>query len=103
VDAAYARFFAWKEGAREAAAEDGEGVLGTGEGVAAGACSREDVAAVAAWPLPPTPGEGEPPEAAAGAALRRVAKAAWRCFRKRLDTCVHFSECRMCRWVHERS
>jgi hypothetical protein len=100
---AYARFFEWKAGARAAAEEDGEGVLGTGQGVAAGACVAEGVEAVRAWPLPPAPGGGAPPAEAQGPHLAKVAAAAWRCFRQHLDTCVHFSECRMCRWVHERT
>ena len=103
AESAYAHFFDWKVGAQEAAAEDGEGVLGTGEGLAAGACGAGEVEAVGAWPLPPAAGKGEPAASAQGAALAAVAKSAWRCLRKRLDTCVHFSECRMCRWVHERT
>jgi hypothetical protein len=103
AEAAYARFFEWKAGAGAAAEEDGEGVLGTGQGVAAGACQAEDVEAVRAWPMPPAPGKGPPAPEAQGASLARVAAAAWRCLRKHLDTCVHFSECRLCRWVHERT
>jgi hypothetical protein len=101
VDKAYARFFAWKDGARAAAAEDGEGALGTGQGVALNACAKADVEVQASWPLAPPVGKGELPEAAKGEALLKASKAAWRCFRKHLDSCVHYSECRMCRYVHE--
>ena len=103
ADKAYARFFDWKVGARQAAEQDGEGVLGTGKGVAEGACAAEDVEAVRAWPMPVAAGTGETPQAVLGDSLDRVARSAWRCLRKHLDTCVHYAECRLCSWVHART
>lgn len=100
---AYNRFFDWKRGAALAFAEDepeGAGALGTGDGVAPSACKPETVAATAAWPLPPVPGAPLPTEADA-AALDVLAAEAWRCFRRALDRCVHYAECRICRHVHQ--
>ena len=99
VEAAYQRFFSWKEGALAASAADGEGDLGTGEGVAADACNAIGVAAVNSWPLPPLPGTPYPADKDSDA-LRTVAAQGWRCFRRALDRCVHYSECRLCRYIH---
>ena len=99
VEVAYQRFFAWKEGASIAAVEDGPGELGTGDGVAEGACSFASIRAVETWPHPPSPGEPVAPERE-GEALNAVAAGAWRCFRRALDRCVHYCECRICRFVH---
>jgi hypothetical protein len=99
VEAAYARFFSWKRGAMQAAIEDGSGELGTGEGVSEDACSFGSIRAVEEWPHPPPPGEPFPPERE-GKALDEVAMGGWRCFRRALDRCVHYAECRVCRLVH---
>ena len=99
VEAAYARFFAWKGGATAAMLEDGHGELGTGEGVFADACSDDHVAAVASWPRPPVPGAPIAPDREGGA-LQGVAADAWRCLRRGLERCVHYAECRYCRYVH---
>ena len=79
--------------------EDGPGELGTGDGLAADACNFASVRAVETWPHPPAPGEPLPPELQ-GEALNLVAAGAWRCFRRALDRCVHYAECRVCRYVH---
>lgn len=98
----YARFFDWKVAAREAENVDGSGVPGTGDGVVPGACGAEGVEAVAAWPRPTATGPGALPlSPSQHQALSPVAAGAWRCFRKHLDMCVHYSECRVCRLVHE--
>ena len=98
AEMAYARFFAWKMGAAAAFALDGPGIdaLGTGAGVPAEACAAGDVKAVAEWPSPATP--GSPPAADVG--LDAVAAAGWRCFRRGLDRCVHYAECRACTLAH---
>jgi len=100
AEAAYARFFAWKKGAAAAAAADeppGGGALGTGAGVAPDACAPEAVRAVAEWPAPAPPGAPPAPDAGLDAA----AAGGWRCFRRGLDRCVHYAECRACKLVHE--
>ena len=101
AEAAYARFFAWKTGAARAHAADGPAIdaLGTGAGVTADACSTEGVRDVAQWPLPVVPGSPVPASDASGA-IDGVAAAGWRCFRRGLDRCVHYSECRACTLAH---
>lgn len=100
ADDAYARFFSWKRGAAAAHAVDeasGDGVLGTGAGVAADACAGDVGHRVAEWP--PPPGPGLPTIAEDG--LDALAGDAWRCFRRALDRCVHYAECRACKHVHQ--
>jgi hypothetical protein len=100
ADDAYARFFAWKRGAAAAHAADepgGDGVLGTGAGVAADACAGDVGHRVAEWPTPVPP--GAPTISEDG--LDALAADAWRCFRRALDSCVHYAECRACRHVHQ--
>jgi hypothetical protein len=86
-----AAFFAWKQGARSAAASEaerlGEGILlGTGQGLEPNACAEE------------TGGQDAPP----GSAEFDAASAAWwRCFRKHLDRCVYYAECAICKFVTE--
>ena len=80
-EARYAGFFAWKAGAAAAAAEEANRLgssilLGTGQGVDPRACAE-------------APGEGD------------AAAQWWRCFRKNLDQCVYYAECRICRFITE--
>jgi len=84
-EAAYAGFFAWKAGAARAAGEEAERLgesilLGTGQGVDPAACQEE----------------------AAGSEDDAAARW-WRCFRKHLDQCVYYAECRICKFVTENS
>jgi hypothetical protein len=83
--AAYAGFFAWKAGAARAAAEEakrlGDSILlGTGQGVDPHACAEE---------------------AGSGGGEDEAAARWWRCFRKHLDHCVYYAECRICKFVTE--
>jgi hypothetical protein len=78
-EARYASFFAWKAGAAVAAAEEANRLgssilLGTGQGVDPRACAEGASEDAAAW---------------------------WRCFRKHLDNCVYYAECKICRFVTE--
>ncbi len=83
-------FFAWKQGARSAAASEAERLgggilLGTGQGLDPNACEegRQQDA------LPGSPEFGQ------------AAAAWWRCFRKHLDRCVYYAECAICKFVTE--
>jgi len=98
AETAYARFFAWKAGASKAHAADGPDIdaLGTGAGVTSDACSPDAVRDVAQWPNPVVPGAAPASEAG----IDVVAAAGWRCFRRGLDRCVHYSECRACTLAH---
>jgi hypothetical protein len=99
---AYAQFFAWKAGAQRAAREDASvppAVMGTGAGLHKEACSEEAVAAVKSWPRPPAVGSAPAPAQQDAALLEATAASAWRCFRRALDRCVHYAECRLCQHV----
>jgi hypothetical protein len=99
ADDAYAHFFDWKAAARAAHTADGPSIdaLGTGAGVPDDACAPEAVRAVAEWPRPAVPGEAQP----ADTGFEAAAAAGWRCFRRALDRCVHYAECRACTLAHQ--
>jgi hypothetical protein len=114
ADAAYARFFDWKWGAQTAWEADEHGqsnVLGTGRGIARGTDASAALAAVVRWGRPPAPPAPGGDVAAAAAAARDAAAEgvsepfaydaalAWRIYRLRLDSCVHYAECRLCELV----
>jgi len=98
ADAAYGEFFAWKAGAAEAEKLDGGGVPGTGDGLKHDACSGNIMEEVKSWPRPAPPGSER---FNSGGKFQDLAVTGWRCFKKHLDQCVHYSECRVCRLVHQ--
>jgi hypothetical protein len=110
---AYGQFFRWKEGAA-AAYEKDEGLqhfaVGTGQALVPDAewpRSKDDVAhdLVSRWPLPlrgragAAPEDDPPPESEAARDFAEVSAWGWRLFREKLDRCVHYAECRVCRLV----
>ncbi len=102
----YGAFFEWKKGANLAYDEDERNMqhaVGTRQGVVKEWPRARDevVRDMARWPRP---GEPDPPvegEGAAEAAFREASKWGWRLFRERLDSCVHYAECRLCEYVHK--
>jgi hypothetical protein len=116
VELAYARFFDWKSGANRAAAEDepmpgtghahdGAAQLGTGEGVRSAQDPTVVERAVLRWSRPPVPSDVERVNEllmeGAGEGFGMDAEVVWRAFRRHLDHCVHYAECRVCRLVHD--
>lgn len=109
VEEAYERFFDWKKGA-QAAFESDEGQQRYGLGTGGGIVGAEEVQgasqAVSRWPRPPAPGPGaeqqvaDAREEASSSAFADASFLAWRNFRRHLDQCVHYAECRICDLVH---
>jgi hypothetical protein len=88
--------------------EQGQGfALGTGQGVSRAIVpAAERVPRIEAYAAKPAAGGGAVPslaalKAAAGgdAPFQAVAVDAWRAFRRHLDHCVHYAECRICELV----
>jgi hypothetical protein len=109
-------FFSWKQPAQMTFMMDEQGQnnpIGTGHGVVLSglmpqAALREQMQL---WAPHPAAGGEQPPSfsetttvvsqelTTAGAkplAFDRLCEAAWRNFRRRLDQCVHYAECRLC-------
>ena len=114
ADAAYARFFEWKKGARAAYGHDEAGTqfaVGTGGALVKDAewpRPKADVARDlnARWPLPlkaGATGREEEADAEAAREFETLASWGWRLFRERLDNCVHYAECRLCKLVWDRT
>lgn len=116
VERAYARFFDWKGGAGKAAREDepeegkgsavdGRAQLGTGEGTRPAQEEQVIDRAVQRWERPPVPSDGEAVARAEGEGASEGfamdSEVAWRAFRRHMDHCVHYAECRVCSLVHE--
>jgi hypothetical protein len=63
-----------------------------------GACEgRNPTPALEAPPVEVAPGEAQP----ADTGFEAAAAAGWRCFRRALDRCVHYAECRACTLAHQ--
>lgn len=111
--ARYAEFFSWKAHAMTVHMQDEAGskvALGTGHGVASRFMPQAKLQAqMQKWAVVPQPGGGAPKTlqqlqaANAGDAsvvpYEDVAEAAWRNYRRQLDRCVHYAECRICELV----
>jgi hypothetical protein len=113
--AQYAEFFAWKPHAMLTTMEDERGViadLGTGLGVAYSQLMPRDKLAAQLQLWQPIADTSDPTkvstfdEAKAGAAavagsktFEELCMATWRNFRRQLDRCVHYAECRLCELV----
>lgn len=112
----YARFFDWKGGAGKAykedepeegkgSAHDGRAQLGTGEGTRPAQDEQVIDRALQRWERPPVPTDGEGVARAEGEGASEGfamdSEVAWRAFRRHMDHCVHYAECRVCSLVHE--
>jgi hypothetical protein len=106
----YSEFHAWKKGAWDAYMRDEQGqgfALGTGQGVSRSIVpAAERVPRIEAFAAKPAAAGGAVPslaalkEAAGGdAPFQALAADAWRAFRRHLDHCVHYAECRICELV----
>lgn len=103
---AYAEFFAWKERAHEVLMLDEGGQdapLGTGQGLVRDQMPHEELLQQLAW------WDVTSDRVSLAEAARQVppgsfdfdtlSRHAWRNFRRQLDHCVHFAECRICELV----
>lgn len=115
-----AEFFAWKTPAVTTFMMDEQGQdnpIGAGNGVIMSLQTPQAVLAdqLALWAPRPQPdgawpaqlaelkkivgGMGTTPGGGSPMTFDRIAEAAWRNFRRRLDQCVHYGECRLCELV----
>jgi hypothetical protein len=112
-DEAYAQYFAWKRGAAAAMAEDepdqamepsdasaargredtNASPLGTGLGVHDSAAGLQPEAAAQLAQLDPATADA--------VTFDEASKTMWRSFRRHLDHCVHYAECRICSALHQ--
>jgi hypothetical protein len=114
AEAAYSRFFAWKAGARLAFAHDegaGKFAVGTGGALVKDAdwprpkadVARDLVARFAPPLRSGATGREEEENSERAHEFETLAMWGWRLFRERLDSCVHYAECRLCKLVWART
>ena len=104
ADDAYASFFSWKAGAHAAHQEDEAEfryAVGTGQALPAEwPKSDKDIARDAGRYTRPVVGGQAPADASSDSEFRESSMWSWRLFRRHLDNCVHYAECRLCEYVH---
>ena len=114
AEAAYSRFFSWKAGAQLAFAHDegaGKFAVGTGGALVKDAdwprpkadVARDLVARFAPPLRSGATGREEEENSERAHEFETLAMWGWRLFRERLDSCVHYSECRLCKLVWART
>lgn len=100
---AYEWFFRWKQGAYAAYTADERGhkfAIGTGGGLDAPRDLAEVARVNSRWARPSLALADASADPADTRAFLEASMAGWRAFRRHLDNCVHYAECRLCQLVH---
>lgn len=106
IEKRYSRFFDWKLGATSAFTHDEGGQrlpIGSGASTIENWPRSHDEVALSVKSMSTIPWSEDTSSEEEAKTFTDLSEWGWRLFREKLDHCVHYAECRICKVVHERT